>query len=311
MTNKVFFALFVLFVSLCGCKKDSPTEPLSPDQTPELLGAPNNTMIHVAGGTFQMGSDNQDNPFTHPQHTVIVGSFYIDNYEILYDKWMSVTAWGAKHGYSDLQDVGANGFNSAGRVMMPVAAVSWYDAVKWCNARSEMDGRTPVYYTNTSLLSTQIYRVGMKDISNTMVNWKANGYRLPTEAEWEYAAKGGTKAQVPTPFMYSGSNTVDSVAWFLGNANNATYARELKKPNELGIYDMSGNVMEWCWDWYLFIYPSGTVTDPKGESTGDGRVLRGGSYNSDEGQCRSLARFYWEPYGAINESGLRCVKIAP
>ena len=311
MTNKLLLALFALFVGFSGCKKDSPTETPPPDQTPDLLGAPNNSMVRVTGGAFLMGSDTQDYPYAHPQHAVTLTTFNIDNYEILYEKWVIVNKWGATHGYTDIQEFGANGFDAGPNAMQPVAQVNWYDAVKWCNARSEMDGLTPVYYTGTSHIPAKIYRTGTIGISNDMVNWTANGYRLPTEAEWEFAARGGTKAQVPTPYMYSGSNFVDSVAWYSGNAGATTHAREYKKPNELGIYDMSGNVNEWCWDWYLFYYQNGVQTDPKGVTSGEERVIRGGSYFEGQTRCRSLDRFFWSPAGRINNSGFRCVRVTP
>jgi len=151
-----------------------------------------------------------------------------------------------------------------------------------------------------------------------MVNWTANGYRLPTETEWEFAAKGGTLAQ-PTPYTYSGSNTIDNVAWYSSNSGTTTYTVGQKSANELGIYDMSGNVWEWCWDWYdnsSGAYPFGGTTDPKGPSTSQTyRLLRGGSFGVSEFYCRVGIRsvYGYFPsarvnYNGVVDVGFRCVQ---
>ena len=114
-------------------------------------------------------------------------------------------------------------------------------------------------------------------------------FRLPTEAEWEYAARGGNKSK---GYKYSGSNTIDNVAWYRDNSGKATHNVKTKSPNELGIYDMSGNVWEWCEDWYGY-YSSGSQTNPAGPSTGSRRVLHGGSWYDHAGSCRVSNRSYY------------------
>lgn len=255
-------------------------------------------MVPVAGGTFTARSTS-----------TTISSFNIDKYEITYDKWKTVAAWGATHGYTDLF-AGQNGYNAV-ETNNPVTMVSWYDAVKWCNARSQKDGLIPVYYTSSSFVDTSIYKTGMKDIQNTMVNWTANGYRLPTEAEWEFAAKGGIRAQSPTAYKNSGSNTIDEVAWYSTNSDNTTHPVGTKMMNELGIYDMSGNAWEWCWDWYGNTYPSGGTSNPQGPSaTQTYRVLRGGSFYYYDYACRSAVRTYDYPYNRFGYLGVgfRCVQ---
>jgi formylglycine-generating enzyme required for sulfatase activity len=141
--------------------------------------------------------------------------------------------------------------------------------------------------------------------NNITVNWNANGYRLPTEAEWEYAARGGNGS--PGNFIYSGSNNADAVAWFSGNSGNRTHPVGTKAPNSLGLYDMSGNVWEWVWD--LFgTYPSSAQTDPRGPATGSYRVLRGGFWNSAAAGVRSAYRGGIPPTDRGKNIGFRVVR---
>ena len=275
--NNIFFAA-LLFLGLIGCKKNSPTE--TDSQLPSVAST-----VAVAGGTFLMGGDGAYDG--KPIHAVTVGSFTLDKFEVSYEKWNEVRSWGLAHGYPDVPE-GRNGGTFSGTpssgIHNPVTVVNWYDIVKWCNARSEKDSLTPVYYT-TRAFGT-VYRTGNIDLTADMVQWTASGYRLPTEAEWEFAARGGIHSH---GYTYSGGNTADSVAWYAANAGDTTHQTGTKFPNELGIYDMTGNVSEWCWD--LFEpYSSGTQTDPKGAAGGAYRVLRGGSFGNSFIYCRMAFR---------------------
>jgi len=248
-------------------------------------------MVSVAGGTFTTGST-----------PVTITSFKIDKYEVTYALWTDVKNWALTHGYTDLV-AGQNGYDPVGS-NNPVTNVNWYDIVKWCNARSEKDGLTPVYYTDNT--QSTIYRTGQININLDAVKWNVNGCRLPTETEWEFAARGGNSTQ---GYTYSGSNTVDNVAWYLSNSGSRTHSAGQKSANELGIYDMSGNVWEWCWDWYSSTYPSGTI-DPKGPSTSQSyRLLRGGSFDGDENGCRVVDRVYGEGVPSTSYLvGFRCAQ---
>ncbi len=212
-------------------------------------------MVFVRGGTFQMGSNDGDSN-EKPVHSVTLSDFYIGKYEVTQKEWQEVM------GNTPSNFKGDN---------LPVEKVSWYDAVEFCNKQSDKEGITRCYSGSGK---------------NITCNFNANGYRLPTEAEWEYAARGGNNARY---YKYSGSNTVGNVAWCEENSGKKTHPVGGKKANEIGIYDMSGNVWEWCWDWYSG-YNSGSQTNTKGPSSGSLRVLRGGSWFRHDGYCRVAGR---------------------
>jgi formylglycine-generating enzyme required for sulfatase activity len=202
----------------------------------------------VTGGTL---------PASSPLGAVSVDTFYIGKTEVTWGEWQTVRAWAVANGYTDLANVGQGVGDS-----YPVTDVNWYDVVKWCNARSEKEGKTPVYQNGSV-----VYRTG--NVSEPAIVASANGYRLPSEKEWEFAARGGTQTQ---GYTYSGSNDLNAVGWYSGNAGGSPHGVGMKQSNELGISDMSGNVWEWCF----------TLE----ELTQTRRMLRGGAW--DYGEAESI-----------------------
>ncbi|MHB9294033.1 putative Serine/threonine-protein kinase Pkn1 [Hollandina sp. SP2] len=230
--------------------------------------------VRVEGGTFQMGSaDGEDRE--KPVHTVTVQGFYMSKHEVTQKEWQEVM--GTNLSYFKGSD-------------LPVEMVSWYEAIEYCNKRSIKEGLTPAYQ-------------GSGD--NMVCNFRANGYRLPTEAEWEYTAKEGNKGGLT--YEYSGSNNLEAVGWYTDNSGSKTHTVGTKQPNTLGLYDMSGNVWEWCWDWYGS-YSSGSQTDPRGPASGSHRVLRGGSWSYGARNLRSAYRYFNGPSNRRYNIGIRLVR---
>jgi formylglycine-generating enzyme required for sulfatase activity len=232
------------------------------------------TMVWVEGGSFLMGSHLYDAD-EKPIHPVLVSSFYMGKSEVTQKEYEAV--------------IGNNPSAVKGE-NLPVTKVSLYDAVEYCNKLSRKEGLTPAYS-------------GSKD--NILCNFNANGYRLPTEAEWEYAVKGGNKDSLT--FEYAGGNSLDILGWFRENSEGKSHETAKKNPNSLGLYDMSGNVWEWCWDWYG-AYGSASQTDPHGPASGEKRVIRGGSWDSEMEKLRCTYRHSGLPDDKYDDLGFRVVR---
>jgi formylglycine-generating enzyme required for sulfatase activity len=247
----------------------------------EDRGTTEKQMVRVNGGTFTMGSP-ADEPGREineaPQHRVTVSSFYMGKHEVAQKEFQEV-----------MGQVCCSTFMGEN---LPAVNVSWYNAAEYCNRLSRQEGLSPAYAINKNTHGPN-YEDEMWVWSDSgwevTMNRNANGYRLPTEAEWEYAAKGGNGS--PRGYIYSGSNRAGPVAWYSRNSGKTMHPVGTKAPNSLGLYDMSGNVWEWCWDWYGD-YTSDAQTDPTGAATGSYRVIRGGSWNCKGQLIRSAFRCY-------------------
>ncbi len=228
--------------------------------------------VLVEGGSFVMGgSDNRDEK---PGRKVTLSDFYIGKYEITQAEWDFV--------------MGTDGFTFKGD-SLPAETVSWFDAIRFCNRLSETEKLEKCYEIAGS---------------SVICNFSAKGYRLPTEAEWEYAAKGG---KYNAGIKYSGDDDPIEVAVHAGCGAGSTKASGCRKPNGLGIYDMSGNVYEWCWDWYGE-YPSESQRDPAGPNSGILKVVRGGSWVSINKYCTTQFRNLYNPNDKLSYIGFRIVK---
>lgn len=244
--------------------------PATPPPAPE--------MVYIKGDTFQMGvpESRRDDR----QHPVLLRDYYLGKYEVTfaeYDLFCKATG---------REIPGDQGW---GRERHPVFNVSWYDAVAYCNWLSEALGLAPAYVIagNSVTLKTN-----------------ANGYRLPTEAEWEFAARGGTKSK---NYTYSGSNSLDEVGWYSGNSNYQTRTVGYLAANELGLHDMSGNIREWCFDRYG-PYLSTFSADPTGPASGTDRILRGGQWGRNENQAANTYRLYAAPSYKHSDTGFRLAR---
>ncbi|MBW7874341.1 MAG: SUMF1/EgtB/PvdO family nonheme iron enzyme [Ignavibacteriales bacterium] len=270
-------------------------------------------MVFVEGGTFTMGctseQGNDCDSDEKPAHQVILSDFYMGKYEVtveMFSEFIEATGYKTeadKGGGSRIwtgsewkETAGVNWrCDVNGKIRYesennhPVIHVSWNDAVSFCNWLSDREGLQRAYS-------------GSGD--NITCNFSSNGYRLPTEAEWEYAARGGKQTK---NYKYSGSDNTGAVAWYGDNSGGKTHAVGLKQPNEIGIYDMSGNVWEWCWDWYGD-YTSPSQTNPKGPSSGTSRVLRGGSWGNDARRCRVASRGNLLPDIRYSNNGFRLAR---
>jgi len=268
-------------------------------------------MVLIPAGSFTMG-DTLDGESDAIPISVTVSAFYMDVNLVSYCQWQSLYYLATNAGY-DFDNAGSG--KSANQ---PVQTVDWYDTLKWCNARSQQVGLTPVYYTDTNF--TQVYMNG--DVDAVCANWTASGYRLPTEAEWEKAARGGLSGQRfpwgnvitenlanylgdPTDYSYDfGPNGNNSIG-ILGGTPYTSPVGSFA-PNGYGLYDMAGNVWEWCWDWYGTPYAGGT--DPRGPATGNYRDLRGGSWAYNASLTRCANRSYSETVQVQSYFGFRCVR---
>ena len=262
--------------------------------------------VLISAGTFQMGS-NEGYDDNKPVHEVtITKPFYMGKYEVTQAEYEEFCSYGSSSPSSSYGD-GDN---------YPAYYVSWYDALVYCNKRSMAERLTPCYSISDSTNPDEWGSVptSSNDTWNSVeCDWNANGYRLPTEAEWEYAARA--RDNTVNSLTYSGTSDVNKLgdyAWYSDNSNSTIHVVGTKKANAYGLYDMSGNVFEWCWNWYTSEYDENTEggSDPTGSSAGSYRVGRGGSWYSNSDRCAVSCRGSGSPYYRDYILGFRVVRQA-
>ena len=247
--------------------------PDEPETSFEINGM---TFISIPAGSFQMGDLNDaGDPDEKPVHTVNLDTFFMSTTEVTQEQYESV--------------VGRNPSNFSGDDNLPVEMVSWEDAVKFCNLLSDNAGYDRSY-----------------DESTWECDFSKNGFRLPTEAEWEYACRAGTETK-----YYTGNSDSDlgRAGWYVSNSSSKTHTVGQKTANAFGLYDMHGNVWEWCNDRYdADYYDTSPSADPTGPTSGSDRVLRGGNWFNNAGFCRSADRHGGYPSGTYGIVGFRMVR---
>ena len=266
----------------------------------------------IPAGSFTMGSTSGDADPDSPPVTVNVSAFYMGKNEVTKDLWVEVRNWATTNGYTDIAAGAGKASNH------PIQTVSWWDVIKWCNARSEKEGLTPCYTIGGEVMKT--------GTTIPAVNWTANGYRLPTEAEWEKAARGGvsgkrfpwgtdTISHNEANFFNYGSDPYQSGT----TGYHPSYASGFEPytspvgsflANGFGLNDTAGNVLEWCWDWYGASTYANGAQDPRGAEPGSdtGRVLRGGCWPASGRTCAASYRGFSAPMSEFNTNGFRVAR---
>jgi formylglycine-generating enzyme required for sulfatase activity len=264
-------------------------------------------LVKIPAGSFTMGVPNGETGYVRaegPQHSVSLSkSFYMGEYPVTQE--LFETVMGSNPSYFRSAAAGED------KKKLPVENVLWFEAVIFCNKLSVLEGLTPAYKIDFSTNPndwSQLYQSIWTYWYKIEIIPGADGYRLPTEAQWEYACRAGS-----TSAYYTGSSFDNSTAWYEGNSSNKTHQVGLKKPNAWGLYDMNGNVFEYCWEYsrvdYLDIYPNKTLTDP-GDTVyhGDAQMARGGSYQNGTNGMRSGFRSFNNIWDRRSNVGFRVIR---
>ena len=280
------------------------------------FGAAPGGLVKIPAGTFQMGC-KKTGAFGNNVHKVtITKPFYIGEYEVTQGEYEKYCSYGyGKSVFDFFEDTSPSARYGDGD-QYPAYYVSWYDALVYCNKRSMAEGFTPCYSISDSTDPDDWGTVPSSEDAtwdSVICDWTANGYRLPTEAEWEYAARAGDNTV--NRFTYSGTRykiKLGDYAWYKSNSKGKTHEVGTKKANAYGLYDMSGNVVEWCWNWHSSDYDVETEggSDPTGTSAKSLRVCRGGGCYNNFDYCAVSCRGRDSPNGLGIHHGFRVVRQA-
>ena len=268
------FCVIILSITFIGCKKNS--------SKTIIVDAIKGSEIFIPG------------------RTVEINVLWACDHEVTQAEYMEIMGFNPSECFE-------NPFPGEKQKNRPVECVSWYDAIVYCNKRSLKEGLTPCYSLMDIDDPDSWGPVPTTDDNrwNTIIcNFESNGYRLPTEAEWEWLARGGNTNNLEQT-QYSGSDIIDEVAWYKDNCNSVSHEVMKKKPNSKGLYDMSGNVAEWCWDWYSKIM---IETPSFGKPSGAARIIRGGNLGAFETFCSVTDRNIGEPWYRSCLIGFRVVR---
>ena len=274
------FAVSGTLALLCGCERRTPEAgPTAPNDVSNATASRSEIeMVLLPAGRFTMGDADE---IDAPPHEVAISSFYMDTYLVTQEQYEKVCGENPSRWKADKN---------------PVEQVRWSDAVRFCNERSRLEGLEPCY-----------------DLQTWQCNFGADGYRLPTEAEWEYACRAGTETAY---FFGKSPSKLGDFAWFEGNAGGHPQPVGQKRPNPWGLYDICGNLWEWCNDFYqVDYYEQSPEQDPRGPDAGETKVVRGGAWKFSDENCRSGYRYNENP-GYIDVCfgydiyGFRCVRRA-
>lgn len=294
---------------------ETPVEEVIPAGFVKVTGAT------VTGGTkfAYEGSSPDDSDFFkgvfREGRSVTIADFYMCDHEVTQAEYQAVMGSNPSYFQGD-SNAPATGETQANR---PVEQVSWYAAIVYCNKKSIAESLQPCYTINGKTNPSEWGNIPTSDDANwndVTCDFTKNGYRLPTDAEWEYAALGGKDGvTVADPTDYAGTNDSTALvnyAWYIDNSDNKTHEVKKKTKNALNIYDMSGNVIEWCWDWNGYDFtntPSITASTPAtGVASGSNRVSRGGGWDDDAEGCHVAGRGYCSPDFACELIGFRVVR---
>jgi formylglycine-generating enzyme required for sulfatase activity len=285
LANRTPYYFVVTAVNANGESGDSPWAMAAP-----RAKAPRPGFVRIPAGSFRMGDNLDKTSHALPVHSVDLDAFSIDKYETTFALWKKVYGWAVAHDYQ-FDAEGHNGSSDEGD-FLPVVGISWYDALKWLNARSEQEGRTPVYYVDDA--RTKVYKTGQADLTSAQVRWDADGYRLPTEAEWERAARGGVEGR-----RYPWGDELGT-----GRANDnmgGTTPVGIYPANGYGLYDMAGNVFEWVWDRgserQAYDWAVDGARNPRGPDSSDTetRIRRGGGFSYGSRYLKCAERMFRNP----------------